>query len=107
MALKTIANPGITKQTHVVDIPPLCPVTHNPVAGSTLTISYTPANNLLEIYSLRDYVASFAGSETVRDIEQLAIVVAQDCREVLRVNVSVVGRFVLNIGQVVICEYQS
>lgn len=107
MALKTITNPGIKKQTHVVDIPPLCPRTHNPVAGSTLTISYTPANDLLEVYSLQDYVASFAGSETVRDVEQLVIVAARDCREALGVGVFVTGKFVLNISQTVICEYQE
>lgn len=107
MALKTIDNPGIVKQTHELAIPPLCPKTGNPIEGSLLTIAYRPAGKLLEVYSLSEYLASFVGSETVRDIEQLAQVVAGDCAVALGVKVSVIGKFILTIGQTVICECQS
>ena len=108
--LKTINNPKISKQTkqiHEVDIPPLCPKTENPIKGSTLTITYAPEELLLEVYSLNEYVASFIGSNEVRDIELFTQVVARDCHNALGVGVSVVGKFILNIGQVVICECQS
>lgn len=104
MALKTISNPGIVKQTHIVSIPPLCPKTHNPVGGSTLTIVYFPEDRLLEVYSLNEYVNSFIGSNEVRDIEQLVQSVARDCSGVLGVKVTVIGKFVLSIGQTVICR---
>lgn len=107
MTLKTVPNPKIVRmirQVHEVTIPPLCPKTGNPVEGSKLTIIYSPKDKLLEVYSLRDYVASFDNSKEVRDIEHLAQVVARDCAEVLGVKVSVIGKFVLNIGQTVICE---
>ena len=107
MLLQTIDNPHIatvTRETHEVQVPPLCPKTANPVTGSTLTISYVPDQKLLEFYSLRDYVASFLGSQDVRDLELLTQVVARDCHEVLGVKVSVTGRFILNIGQTLICE---
>ena len=110
MALKTIANPNIsktTKQIHEVDVPSLCPRTANPVSGSSLTICYVPAGLLLEIYSLNDYVASFIGSNEVRDLELLTQVVARDCHEALGVTVSVIGKYVLNIGQTLICECES
>ena len=110
MILKTIDNPKIsklTKQTHEVEVPPLCPKTGNPIAGSTLTVTYIPKKHLLEVYSLNEYVASFIGSNEVRDIELLTQVVARDCRNVLGVPVTVIGKFVLNIGQTVICECQS
>lgn len=110
MILKTIDNPKIsklTKQTHEVQIPPLCPRTGNPVAGSTLTISYAPKQRLLEIYSLNDYIASFIGSKEVRDLELLTQVIARDCQTVLDVHVLVIGRYLLNIGQTVICECES
>jgi len=61
MILKTIDNPKISKLTkhiHEVEVPSLCPKTGNPVTGSTLTITYTPGQKLLEIYSLNEYVAS-------------------------------------------------
>ena len=110
MILKTINNPTIsklTKQTHEVVVPPLCPKTANPIAGSTLTITYVPEDKLLEVYSLNEYVASFIGSKEVRDLELLTQVVARDCHEVLGVKVSVIGKYILNIGQTVICECQS
>ncbi len=110
MLLKTIDNPQVSRSTreiHEVQVPPLCPKTANPVAGSTLTISYVPDQKLLEFYSLRDYIASFIGSQEVRDLELLTQVVARDCREALDVRVRVTGRYVLNIDQMVICECES
>ena len=110
MILKTIAKPKISKiskQIHEVDIPPLCPRTKNPISGSTLTISYTPDEKLLEVYSLNEYIASFIGSNEVRDLELLTQVVARDCHGILGVKVSVIGKFFLNIGQTVICECES
>jgi 7-cyano-7-deazaguanine reductase len=110
MTLKTIDNPKIsklTKQIHEVQVPSLCPKTGNPISGSTLTITYIPKEKLLEVYSLNEYVASFIGSNEVRDLELLTQVVARDCHSVLGVHVSVIGRFVLNIGQTVICECES
>src|SRR5687768_4523213 len=110
MILKTIKNPALsrlTKQSNEVQVPPLCPKTGNPMAGSTLTITYSPKDELLEFYSLNEYVASFIGSNEVRDLELFTQVVARDCREVLGVKVSVIGKFLLNIGQTLICECEN
>src|SRR5512143_1270272 len=110
MTLKTIDNPRISKlkkQIHEVEIPPLCPKTNNPIQGSTLTITYVPKERLLELYSLNEYVASFIGSKEVRDLELFTQVVARDCHEALGVEVSVVGKFILNIGQTLVCECES
>ena len=110
MILKTINNPKIsklTKEIHEVVVPPLCPKTSNPITGSILTITYIPADKLLEVYSLNEYIASFIGSNEVRDLELLTQVVARDCHEVLGVKVTVIGKYILNIGQTMICECQS
>jgi 7-cyano-7-deazaguanine reductase len=110
MTLKTINNPKIsrlTRQIHEVQVPPLCPRTGNPIAGSTLTIQYVPKKYLLEVYSLNEYIASFIGSNEVRDLELLTQVVARDCHNVLDVQVSVIGKYILNIGQTLICVCQS
>ena len=77
------------------------------MAGSTLTITYSPKDELLEFYSLNEYVASFIGSNEVRDLELFTQVVTRDCREVLGVKVSVIGKFLLNIGQTLICECEN
>ena len=90
-----------------MDVPSLCPKTGNPVAGSTLIISYIPGEKLLEVYSLNEYISSFMGSNEIRDLELLTQVVARDCHSILDVCVSVIGRFLLNIGQTVICECES
>ena len=110
MLLKTIKNPNIvklTQQINEVQIPPLCPKTNNPVSGSLLTIAYIPEAELLEFYSLNEYIASFIGSNEVRDLELFIQVVARDCRAVLGVNVKVTGRFILNIGQTLTCECEA
>ena len=110
MILKTIKNPNIaklTRQTNEVQVPTLCPKTSNPIVGSTLTITYVPHEELLEFYSLNDYVSSFIGSNEVRDLELFTQVVARHCHEVLGVKVTVTGKFVLNIGQTLICECES
>jgi 7-cyano-7-deazaguanine reductase len=107
MILKTIDNPTIsrlTKQTHEVNVPALCPRTANPISGSTFTIIYIPGEKLLELYSINEYITSFIGSNEVRDLELFTQIVARDCRALLEVEVNVIGKFVLNIGQVVICE---
>jgi 7-cyano-7-deazaguanine reductase len=110
MILKTIKNPNIsklTKQIHEVELPPLCPKTSNPIKGSTLTITYVPGDELLELYSLNEYLASFIGSNEVRDLELFTQVVARDCHEILGVKVTVTGKFILNIGQTLICECEG
>jgi 7-cyano-7-deazaguanine reductase len=88
-------------QRHVVNVPALCPATHNPQPGSTLTLTYLPAAKLLELYALTDYVHSFVGHQTVRDIEYFAQTLAQDCADALGVAVSVRTHFVLHLDQMV------
>lgn len=110
MILKTIDNPKIsriTKQIHEVQVPSLCPKTNNPMTGSTITITYEPDRKLLEIYSLNEYIASLIGSNEVRDLELLTQVVARDCHESLGVTIFVTGKYILKIGQTVICEFES
>ena len=75
--------------------------------GSAITIIYTPNQKLLEIYSLNEYMASFIGSQEVRDLELLTQMIARDCHEALGVQVSVIGKYILNIGQMIICECES
>ena len=92
---------------HEVEVPPLCPKTNNPIKGSTLTITYVPEDELLELYSLNQYMASFIGSNEVRDLELFTQVVARDCHEKLGVKVRVTCKFILNIGQTLLCECES
>lgn len=88
-------------QRHIVSVPALCPATGNPQHGSSLTVTYIPKARLLELYALTEYVHSFIGHKTVRDIEYFAQTLAQSCADALGVPVCVRAHFVLNIDQVV------
>lgn len=110
MALQTIDNPRIsrlTRETHEVEVPALCPKTANPLVGSTVTITYVPQGKLLEVYSINEYINAFVGSQEVRDLELLTQVIARDCCDALGVRVRVLGKYILNIGQTMICECES
>lgn len=95
-------NPAMAMaQRHIVNVPALCPITGNPQRGSTLTITYLPNAKLLELYALTEYVQSFIGHKTVRDIEHFAQTLAQSCADVLNVPVCVRAHFVLHLDQVI------
>ena len=103
-AIQTVDNqhPAISMvQRHIINVPALCPVTGNPQQGSTLTVTYLPETKLLELYSLTEYVHSFIGHKTVRDIEHFAQTFAQDCADALGVSVSVRAHFVLHLDQII------
>lgn len=68
---------------NVVHLPELCPATRNPKEGSTLCIRYTAGEQLLELFSLDEYIRAFIGDQQVRDMELFVQVVAEDLREVL------------------------
>lgn len=97
----------LTRQTHEVQVPPLCPQTNNPINGSTLTITYAPGEDLLEVYSLNECVAAFVGSQAVRDLELFTQVVARNRHMALGVDVKVMGKFIMNIRQTLTCECES
>ena len=106
MTLETINNPKIAEiaqQRHIIKVPQLCPKTGNPIRGN-ITITYTPKDKLLEVYSLTEYINSFIGHQQVRDMEHLAQVVAVDCARTLGVGVQVRAIFVLDIGQTAVID---
>jgi NADPH-dependent 7-cyano-7-deazaguanine reductase QueF len=77
-------------EQHIVKLPACCPVSGNPQAGSTITISYTPAACFLEVYSLQKFVNSFVGGrEGVRDMEGMVQVIAHETAKALGVTVKV------------------
>lgn len=101
--LEAIANPHPELRTTVQLTYPLaglCPVSGEPQEGSSLSIAYRPALLLLETKSFRRYLALFAGENErqVRDLEQLAQVVALDCAALLGAEVRVIAHYVLQSG---------
>ncbi|MFC0179663.1 hypothetical protein [Thorsellia kenyensis] len=97
--IKTITNPHpeiSMIQTHIVDLPILCPKSQNPMQGSTLKITYDAKSYLLELFALDKYIKGFIGHQVVRDIEYFVQVVAMDCAKALANEVTVEADIILN-----------
>lgn len=89
--LRTIGNarPDLdTVVEHVLHLPELCPATHNPAPGSTLTLRYRPGAQLLELFSLDAYMDAFVAHAVVRDMEFFVQTVAQDAADAVGVPVT-------------------
>lgn len=82
----------------------LCPISGEPQPGSTITISYNAGALLLETKALRQYLASFAGENLhgVRDLEEAAQVIAQQCADILHTRVELSALYHLLIGEMVV-----
>jgi len=102
--LATIPNgyPALTMRVRLTyPFAQLCPISGEPQPGSTITISYNAGALLLETKALRQYLASFAGENphSVRDLEEAAQVIAQQCANMLHTSVQVHAEYHLNIGK--------
>lgn len=87
---------GTMLEQHILDIPVCCPVSKNPRSGSTITISYYPNGQSLEVASLIALIHSFkgglyddAGQLIVRDMEGMIQRIAEECARVLAVSIVV------------------
>src|SRR3569832_947858 len=103
MLLETIPNkhPGLTTRVSLTyPFARLCPITAEPQPSSTLTISYTAGECLLETKALRRYLESFAGENVydIRDLEEAAQAIAQNCANALAAHVVVHAHYELLIG---------
>lgn len=102
--LDTISNgyPALTMRVRLTyPFAQLCPISGEPQPGSTITISYNAGAFLLETKALRQYLASFAGENVhgVRDLEEAAQVIAQQCANILHTSVHIHATYHLNIGK--------
>ena len=97
--LKTIDNarPDLhTQIEHLIDLPILCLRSQNPAAGSTLSIAYTPATRILELFALDAYIKAYIGHTLVRDMEYFVQKIDEESTRVLEVPVECVGQIRYN-----------
>lgn len=89
------------RMEHTLDVPRCCPVSKNPLPGSTLTIRYQVRACLLEVYALKAYIAAFKGghADGTRNMESMVQKVAHDCAEALGVSVFVHASLLLTPEQ--------
>jgi NADPH-dependent 7-cyano-7-deazaguanine reductase QueF len=104
MTLKTMPNelPRVPLWVeNTIALPKCCPVSGNPQAGSRVRIRYRPAEAVLEVYSLKGYIAEYVGGHEngIRSMEAMIQRIALDCAEVLGVPVVVLADLVLHPHQ--------
>lgn len=94
-----------TYQSHEVLLPSCCPVSGNPKEGSRFRVSYIPAAQCLEVYSLKHVVADFQGGwkgrgryPAERNMEGMIRTLAQMCADALDTKVRAEAILVLDAG---------
>jgi hypothetical protein len=75
---------------HTVTLPPCCPVSGNPLPGSTLRIRYRAADRVLPVEWLEAEAAAYIGGrDPIRNMEELVQDFAQRCAREALVPVTV------------------
>lgn len=93
------------KETHIIPIHGCCPMTGNPMEGSTIEIEYQAHDLLLEVASLRAYVDSYVGGRgDVRSMEGMCQQIAQDAANALRCPAWVKTDLIITPNQRMILE---
>ncbi len=102
-------NPDIhTKTTHLLPFSGLCPISGNPQEGSTIEISYTAKDLVIEVYSLRAYLDSYIGGRgAVRSMEGMVQNTARDCALAIRTAVRIVAHVILEDRQTMTIECEE
>jgi NADPH-dependent 7-cyano-7-deazaguanine reductase QueF len=89
-----------TQETHILELLPCCPVSGNPISGSTIEIRYMPQRLILEVASLRDYIDSYQGGRgEVRSMEGMIQAIAQDAANAIKVQVCINADLQINPNQ--------
>lgn len=89
-------------QEHEIPVQPLCPDSHNPRPGSTITIGYWATNKVLEVAALYAYIHQYKGGLkndegeiVIRSMEEMVSMTCQHCREALGTAVAVVADWIV------------
>jgi hypothetical protein len=106
MTIETMPNLSGTHgpQCHIVELPPMCPVSGNPRPGSYIAVRYTDAGLFLEVYSLRHEIQQYIGGRLrngvlIRDMEQTIDSIAHDCAHAVGATVHLRARLILDAGR--------
>jgi len=91
---------AFTEHEHVLDLPRCCPISGNPQPESSLSIFYKGQRGFLEVQSLFDYVQTYVGGkDDIRSMEGMIQAIAQDCADILQVDVRAEARLVIEPSQ--------
>ncbi len=94
-----------TRETHILPLAACCPMSNNPTIGSEIEIAYSPADSILEVQSLREYIDSYIGGRgAIRSMEGMIQQITQDCADALKTMVHVRANLNINPNQRMILE---
>lgn len=108
--MNTIQNAHPEVQTTVELITPYsgaCPVSHEPQTGSTITVRYAPAAQLLELHAVQEWLAPFSVGDEAIDLETLAQRLHTAAETALGVPVEVIADYILRNDLRLVCRCQS
>lgn len=94
---------------NIVEIPSsCCPITKNP-KGGTISLTYSPEQRVIEVYSLRELARRFVGGfdatdhyPAERNMEGMVELMAQMVADAVGVDVSFSASIVLDCGQMIV-----
>lgn len=94
--VRTCAPDTKTFVSHTAPIPPCCPVSGNPKAGSTVRVSYLPRGVVVPVEILEERVRGYVGGfESIRGMEEMIQDIARWCAEETGVRVRAVADLVI------------
>lgn len=100
----------VTVESHMFKISDMCPVSGNPLSGSRITITYTPADCVLEVEDLKRFIASYKnGRGEVRSMEGMIQDITRACSEAVSTKVVVRADLVIHPNQAMrlICKHDN
>ena len=107
--LNTIKNSHPEIKTVVILTTPFvsaCPHSGEPQAGSTISVTYQPNENLLELHSIEKYLQVLSEGDVALDLETVVQLVFTACQEI-GISASVKAIYKLRNGLEMTCECQN
>ena len=107
MAIKTIDNRKpqipitVTLTTSIVAI---CPYSHEPQAGSYISITYQPKDKLIELHAVEEFLAKLTQGTEAIDLETVVQLLATECDDI---SIHIKAFYKLKNNLEMICEYQT
>ena len=87
-------------ETHIFAIEGCCPMSKNPLPGSTIKITYRPESLILEVAALRAYIDSYIGGRgEIRSMEGMIQQITQHCANATQVHCRVIAELKINPSQ--------
>jgi len=87
--IRTCSTAVETVVTHIVDVQPCCPASGNPLAGSTISLTYRPAGIVLPVEDLAAMVGEYVGGlGSIRAMEEMIQDIAIRCAAVVGAEVA-------------------